>query len=360
VHPYSFRSVVAVALTLAGIAACQHGRTAAPVSAPPNVAVVDEIWISAYDEADNVDSLAVAADAGLVIATSKSRHQLLLFDSATGEMTQRVGGPGEAPGQFARPNGIAVVDDLVLVVERDNHRVQVLRLPTFEPLGMVGEDILHRPYGVAAFLRRDGGVDVWITDNFDLPAPDSSRLTERIRHFRIQMIGDELHWKLVNTFGERRGRGALHKVETIGADPARGLLLVAEEAFERMGLMVYTTDGAFTGTVVGAGIFLAEPEGVALWESEESSYWIATDQPSSHSIFHLFESRDFAHLGSFRGRVTANTDGVAISNGSINGFPNGAFFAVHDDGAVAAFDLAQVRKALPANDKEPDTGGTGQ
>jgi 3-phytase len=359
-QPYSFQSIATVALTLAAIAACRHPQQPGPRvagSPDPTIAVVEEVWISTYDEADNVDSLAVAADEGLVIATCKSTHQLLLLDAATGEIMKRIGGPGEALGEFARPNGIAVVDDLVLVVERDNHRVQVLKLPSFEPLGIIGEDLLERPYGIAAHRSPDGGVEMWITDNFDPPSLDNHRLNERIRHFLAQLRDGRLHWDLVNTFGERRGSGALLKVETIGFDPTRRLLIVAEETFERMGLVVYTADGAFTGTVVGNGVFEAEPEGIAWWQREQASYWIATDQPSTHSIFHLFHQGDFTSAGAFRGRVTANTDGVAIANQAITGFPDGAFFAVHDDGAVAAFDLAAIAETVGLRSTVQPHGG---
>ena len=50
--------------------------------------------------------------------------------------------------------------------------------------------------------------------------------------------------------------------------------------------------------------------------------------------------------GAFSGAVTANTDGVALTGRSFGPFSRGAFYAVHDDGNVAAFDLAEIVRAL--------------
>ena len=76
---------------------------------------------------------------------------MVLAVSLEGRGTARAAGPGRDPGSFDRPNGVAVVDDLVFVVERDNGRVQVLRLPGMESVATFGDDVLVRPYGITLF-----------------------------------------------------------------------------------------------------------------------------------------------------------------------------------------------------------------
>src|SRR3546814_2462843 len=78
-----------------------------------------------------------------LIATAKRSNRLRVFDGESGEPLRTVGGPGVRPGEFSYPNGISVIDALLLVVERDNHRVQVLRLPDFLPLATFGEHDLR-------------------------------------------------------------------------------------------------------------------------------------------------------------------------------------------------------------------------
>ena len=53
-----------------------------------------------------------------------------------------------------------------------------------------------------------------------------------------------------------------------------------------------------------------------------------------------------APLGSFRGALTARTDGVTLHAAATPSFPGGALFAVHDDKAVTAFDLRDVARLL--------------
>ena len=50
-------------------------------------------------------------------------------------------------------------------------------------------------------------------------------------------------------------------------------------------------------------------------------------------------------MGSFEGKVTSHTDGVAL-HGPTPRFPGGVLYAVHDDKALAAFDLREVARAL--------------
>jgi 3-phytase len=166
--------------------------TVAPSSADHRPVVVPEAFLTAFDHADNVDSVAPSATHGLVAATTKGTHQLLVYDAATGETLRRVGEPGAGPGQFQRPNGIAIRGDLVFVVERDNHRVQVLRLPEFESVALIGAEVLERPYGIDLYESAPGVFEVFVTDNFELDGDPTAaqRLNERVKHFRVTSTGE--------------------------------------------------------------------------------------------------------------------------------------------------------------------------
>ena len=68
-----------------------------------------------------------------------------------------------------------------------------------------------------------------------------------------------------------------------------------------------------------------------------AGYWVATDQSTEVNTFHVFDRTTLAHAGSFRGRTVLNTDGIALTQTPFDRFPQGSFFAVDNDGAVAAF-----------------------
>jgi 3-phytase len=52
------------------------------------------------------------------------------------------------------------------------------------------------------------------------------------------------------------------------------------------------------------------------------------------------------HGGSFRRPTLRNTDGVALTRTGFVPFPAGTFYAVHDDGNVAAFSWSAIADAL--------------
>ena len=78
--------------------------------------------------------------------------------------------------------------------------------------------------------------------------------------------------------------------------------------------------------------------------SREEREYVRRRYPQTH--FLLFDRDTLAPRGSFRGEVTAHTDGIALHAATTATFPAGALFAVHDDKAVAAFDLGEVARVL--------------
>lgn len=350
-----FRLAFPLALLLA---ACTSATSNDPPPLQPTVATVPETYVSAPREGEELDSLAVwRNDEGRpwVIASGKSSHRLTVFDGDTGDALRTIGARGRAAGRFERPNGLAVSGDLLFVVERDNHRVQALRLPGFEPAGMFGDDILRSPYGIWLHERGAGNVDAYVTDSFmygqrhDV-VPPLAELSQRVRRFRLDTSASTIVSKAAGSFGDTTAEAALKRVESLAGDPDHDRLLVADEGFvpkQRSTLREYAMDGRYTGRSLPEGSFDAEAEGVVLWAcAGGGGYWIAVDQLSPLTRFHLFNRFDLQPAGTWQGETTAFTDGIAIDTRPSTVFPGGALFAVHQDRSLAAFDLRQVARTL--------------
>lgn len=348
-----------VAASLAALlAACATTRTApAPAVRTPGVTSIAERYVSAETPKEELDSLATwPTEDGKtwLIATAKSTHRLDVYDADTGAALRTVGGEGKAIGQFDRPNGIAVYADHVFVVERDNRRVQVFALPDFTPLGSFGEQELRSPYGIWLTETEPGELEVYVTDSFMYgkkfdEVPPWAELDQRVRRYRVQFDQDgRLRANYGGSFGDTSEAAALRMVESIAGDPANDRMLIADEDRRHEStLREYTFGGKYTGRSLPDRSFGAEAEGVALWTCPDGGgYWIAVDQLAPLTVFHLFDRITLAPVGSFEGKVTSHTDGVALHAAATATFPSGALFAVHDDKAVTAFDLADVAHAL--------------
>jgi 3-phytase len=317
---------------------------------------VAEAFVTAATPADNLDSPASwAAPDGKrwVITTAKKTGELVVFDGDTGERLRTVGGKGSAPGQLDRPNGIAVVGDVALVVERDNHRVQAFALPDFTPVALFGADDLKKPYGLWAHAK-DGGIEVIVSDNYMLGAdeetvPALAELGQRFRRYQLARAGAGWKATLTQTFGDTSAAGAIRIAESVYGDPDNDRLLLAEEdvptgtRLREYGL----ADGKYRGRDIGADLYKAQAEGIALLACKDGSgYWIGTDQFKDRSVFQLFDRKTLQPVGAFAGKVTANTDGVWMDARGDARFPQGVFYALHDDQAVAAFDWRDIASAL--------------
>ncbi len=347
------RPALSLAVALA-VAACVT-RPAPVAAAKPRLHAIQERYVSPAVLGDELDSLATwtNGDGSIwVIASAKSRHQLVVFDADSGDRLHTAGARGSAPGEFQRPNGLAVSGDSLFVVERDNRRVQVLALPGFAPIATFGEG-LRSPYGIWLHETAPGELEVFVTDSFmkgerfDV-VPPLAELDQRVRRYRVQLGDGSLEARGLGAFGDTTQAGALRMVESIAGDPTHDRLLIADED-RRHGsnLREYRMAGVATGRSLPYDTFEGEAEGVALWScSDEGGYWIAVDQQAPRTSFHVFDRITLAPVGSFAGRVTAQTDGIALHAAPTARFPSGALFAVHDDRALAAFDLGDVIDAL--------------
>lgn len=321
--------------------------------------LVEEAFLTTMTPADNIDSPALWVDADgkpMLVATAKATGRLLTYDGDSGAALGVVGRKGAAAGEFDRPNGIFAIDDLVFVVERDNRRVQVLRAPAMAALGSFGQAELQQPYGVWLQRTAPGRYDVLVSDAYmagedaggNEIVPPLAQLDRRLRRYEVVVDGTSLQSRLAGSIGDTSAAGAIRIPESVWGDPAHDRLLVAEED-TRSGtaLREYDMAGRYRGRDIGRGLFKAQAEGIALKQCKDGSgYWITTDQFKDRSLFHVWDRRSMAHVGAFAGKVVGNTDGIWLHQGATARFPQGVFYAVHDDMGVGAFDWRDIAAAL--------------
>jgi 3-phytase len=322
-------------------------------------ASISEAFVTALTPKDNIDSPAAwrATDGKTwLFATAKEGKGLVLYDGDTGATLRSVGTEGSRPGQFKRPNGIAVSGNHLFVVERDNRRVQVLSLPSLATVATFGEDELQQPYGLFIREHVSGEREVLVTDAYmvgedakgdDIPPP-LAELDRRVQRYLVEVDGEKVVAVNLGAFGDTTSAGAIRVPESLWGDVANDRLLISEEDVATgTAYRDYTMAGEFRGSNVGLGRFKAQAEGVTLWSCPDGSgYWLTTDQFKDLSLFHVFDRKSLQHLGAFAGKTVANTDGVWLQQGATTRFPMGVFYAVHDDMGVGAFDWRDIAAAL--------------
>lgn len=347
-QPYSF-------ILLLIVSSCaQLPEETIPYESEP-LPVLNELFHTERDENDNVDSPAIwhgQQGENWLLATAKEGHSILVYDATDGSYIKRYGQQGTAPGEFDRPNGIAVIDHLMLVVERDNARIQVIQLPEMEFIGFMSHEDLRYPYGLSVHRTTDGDFDLYISDNYN-PAlegyPLEEQLDERIHHYRFSLNEQgEIAYEAIRLFGDITGNGILHKVESLYADPVYNRLLIADEAYSQRSVKIYSLEGEYTGVDIPNLFFTSEPEGIALYSCDDGSgYWIITDQhKTDENKFQIFDRETLQYIGGFRGDITRNTDGIWLTQKAFGEFEAGAFYAVHDDGSVTAFSWTDISDAV--------------
>ena len=332
-----------------------------PLFADSGVAhvVVPEAFMTASTLQENLDSPAAwrgPDGKAWLFATAKEGGGLLIYDADTGTTLRKFGSVGDAAGQFRRPNGVSVLGDRLFVVERDNHRVQMLSLPELKTLATFGSEQLHQPYGLWVRELRNAEVEVTVTDaymagkrpnGYDIPPP-LAELGRRLQRYLVTTSGDNVAVTHVGAFGDVTVEGAIRIPESIMGDAALDRVLISEEdTATGTAIREYDLSGAYRGRTIGLGTFKAQAEGIALWQcADGSGYWLTTDQFKDRSVFHVYDRASLEHIGAFVGNTVANTDGIWLHQSATKRFPNGVFYAVHDDRAVGAFDWRDIARAL--------------
>ena len=331
----------------------KHNQNNKSKSILPEVAVITESFTTPRDESDNVDSPALwhgGEGQNWLLATAKEGNAIIVYDAANGEKIGRFGSIGTGLGELSRPNGIAVIDDYAVVIERDNHRVQVFILPEFKPLGVFGESVLRSPYGIT-IDRFEGKYHLYVTDNYETPeeeTPPADSLDRRVHHFAFTVEDNRVAAEHIKAFGDTSGEGVLYKVESILADRIYNRLLIADEHEDHRDIKIYDTDGRFTGQIIPHNYFFYEPEGIVVWECEadSSGYYLIVDQGKINNTFQVFDRKTLEYIGGFSGEITRNTDGTAITQKAFGDFRYGAFYPVHNDGSLTAISWQDIAGTL--------------
>ncbi|MBX3042516.1 MAG: phytase [Candidatus Kapabacteria bacterium] len=321
--------------------------------------VISEEFLSPWNDDDNIDSptfYQTADGRNLIIATSKAKHNLFIYNAENGELVKTIGKEGNGQMEFARPNGIWVIENLLLVCERDNHRIQVINLKDFSHVGFIGEEYLKYPYGITVYKNSDDEFTLFVTDNYegenDEAYPHYYKLNERVHKysFKYDESNRNFESKLIKKFGDTSGPGMLWVVESIYADPDNNRLLIAEEDKNNLGIKIYDLEGNFTGIIIGDDEFEYQAEGIALYDcGNGEGYWFCTDQDYynlGNNTFHIYDRKSMKYLSSFISKTSGNTDGIWLSQLPFGKFNKGIFIAVHNDGGVGIFDLNNILNTL--------------
>ena len=353
--------LLSIVLAVLIFSACQNNQsngesqheTVKSKSVLPEVVVIKEAFTTLRNESDNVDSPAVwHGDNGQnwLLATAKEGNNIIVYDAATGEKVTQFGQSGNEAGDLSRPNGISVIDNYAVIVERDNQRIQVFSLPDFKSLGAFGDSVLRLPYGIT-IDQYEGKYHLYVTDNYETPeeeTPPADSLGQRVHHFVLTIENNQVAAEHVKAFGETEGEGILYKVESLLIDRTYNRLLIADEHEEHRNVKIFDVEGNFTGQIIPHNYFFYEPEGIAVWkcEADSSGYYVMVDQGKINNTFQVFDRKTLEYIGGFGGEVTRNTDGIAITQKAFGNFKYGAFYPVHNDGSLTAISWEDIAYTL--------------
>jgi 3-phytase len=338
--------LVGFVLAVSPLAAAAQGRD--------SIVVLKPAWKSAGIEGAELASLAAWRGPGgtaLLIAGARAKNQLVAIDGLTGAHVRTTGTEGSKAGQLSAPSGIALWNDVALVSDRDNQRVQAFSLPFLKPMGSISDSVvLVAPLGLAVADGDSGRAELFVLNDVYLSANDETHgdaFRRRVLHFRLTRMAGVVKGILEKFFGDTAKGGMLLTIAAIAIDRDYGSLLIGDVAARD--LNVYTFEGSFSDEF-GHEQFTGPPAGLALYAcGKESGYWIATEKHTTRNRFHIYERESYKYRGAFALSGVVETDGIAVVTGKV-GAMQGAFYAINGGTNIAAVSFASVLTAMKLPD----------
>jgi 3-phytase len=274
------------------------------------------------------------------IVASTADDRLTAFDAASGRIARRGASSGTGMGELRSPAGlVALVDSVILVAERDNGRVQGFHVPGFSTIGTFGDRLFNRPVAVAAHPETNA-YSVYVLD-------ESPSGAGRVFQFRLTVGNGELiaiHWR---TFGDTSGRGAINRPLSIGVDEANDRVLITDSDSSGGRVVVYRTDGRFSGETFSIGRGRAGH--LTLVKCDSGGYWIVGRESADGVTFELFGRKRLDRIGVMADTAGAVTTLIASLPWTSAPRDSGAFFAAVPDGSVAAYSTNEIARAFPGS-----------
>ena len=344
---------------ISALAMMSLGLSAVNADQPVQIQQVPQCWASTgvaeYADTDSLAACSLPDGRTLVFASEKKANRVDVFDALTGKLIAVIGKPGAGVGEFAYPNGVIVASfavgkgeqgsektrAAVLIVERDNARVQAFWADTLKPAGVFGMGKLNKPYG-GAISYRDGAVYLYVTDTECAPE-------RTVSVFRLTCDGERVAGEFVRSFGDASGPGQIHEAESIAVDDKLGRVLLCDEDETQADVKVYTTEGSFTGVTFGKGDIRREPEGVVVLDQPGAGVVILTDQRQEISVWNVYDRKTYQRITVFTGDpLISNTDGICVHAGPVGQHKRGLFLAVNNDLDVRAYPLDTILTTIEA------------
>ena len=156
------------------------------------------------------------------VAPVKGTDTIVIYDAEKTSEVRKFGASGLEKGQFGTPVDTESLDNLLFVLERSNHRIQVFHLPEMKSFGFFGEDRLTAPARMALYRIENGAYYLYVSDTIDR----NGESTDYILRFSVSRGVNTIHGTYLKTFGYSPDSGYLNNVQSIDIDQAGKRVLV--------------------------------------------------------------------------------------------------------------------------------------
>jgi 3-phytase len=265
---------------------------------------------------------------------SKDCSKIFILNALSGKYIKSLGTCGDKVGEFDGPVDMTIYDDYLIILEKDNHRVQIFSLPELVYVGFIGEIELSNPNCIESIkLKKDNKefCCLYIGDNLD-NKPSRRKCYFRFI-FEINKMGiyDTEVLKI-----EPDNKGELGYIESIRYDSVHDNLLIVDKLSKD--IKVFNFENNYKKTIL-KDQFKGEPGDIDLMKDNNKGMIFIGDFSRLDNFFHIY-SRDLNYMMTLSSDIILKNQCFCI----INHNHNKILYTADEDDCVLAYRIYEIKE----------------
>ena len=270
---------------------------------------------------------------------SNDSNKIFILNALSGKYIKSLGAYGDKVGEFDKPIDMVIYDDYLMVLEKDNHRVQVFSLPELIYIGFIGEIELSNPQCIESVKLKKNDKEfccLYIGDNLD------NKPSRRKCYFRFIFEINKMGIYDIETLKiEPDNKGELGLIESIKFDSVNDNLFIVDKLAKD--IKIFNFENNYKETILKDG-FKGEPGDIDLVKDTNRGMLFVGDFSRLDNFFHIY-SRDLNHIMTLSSELVLKNNCFCI----INHNHNKILYTADEDDCVLAYRIYEIKEKKKAN-----------
>lgn len=269
-----------------------------------------------------------------LFALSEDCHKIFILNALSGKYIKSLGNNGDKVGEFDKPIDLCVYENFLMVLEKDNNRVQIFSLPELNFISILGEVELSNPKTIECLKLKKKDKEyccLIVGDNLD------NKPSRRKCYFKFIFEIDKLGIYVPEVLRVEPKNNELGRIESIKYDSIKDNLFIVDKLTKNIKILDFNNN--YKNTIMN-NTYKGEPGEInILNDNKRDGIIVIGDFSRLDSFFHLY-TINCEYLMSLSSETTLKNNCFCI----INHNHNKILYTTDEDDCVLAYRMIEINE----------------